>query len=132
MATHDEIVAEFDARWSDAGWRDKALLLRRLVVYCRHRYGSIESYRDIIEPKLLILEEVVTSLENLYEFLTVADAIGFIRGKIRQRGRVFATGIKGAKGGSVDLIGADRVEKIGAFDGVDDDFLGDDLGAPGA
>ena len=93
----DEIIEQFGEKWDAANeWSLKAKILRALVLYIKQRYRVLEGYIDLIEPKLAELEAVVTELYDPREFLAVSSAIGYIRGRVKERSVNYASGIKSA------------------------------------
>ena len=93
----DEIIEEFGAKWDAASeWSLKAKILRGLVLYIKQRYRALEAYIPLIEPKLAELEAVVGELYDPKEFLTVSGAIGYIRGRIKERSAGYASAVKGS------------------------------------
>lgn len=106
MPLTDPILELYEARWNDADWTDRARILRGYVLYCKQRYGEVEAHADWIEPRVIELEQIVQTLDDIDQFLVVSSAIGSVRGRIKERGAKFASGIvKGRQTASGTPVG---------------------------
>jgi hypothetical protein len=119
MPLIDPILSLYEERWAQAAWKDRARILRAYVLYCKQRYGDIEARAPWIESHLIELEGIVEKLDDIDEFLHVSSAIGYVRGRIKERGAKFAGRIVS---GGKQTASDPRVDS--ADGGVTDLFIG--------
>jgi len=89
---NDRCLNKLDEAWNEAkDWTRRAKLVRSIIIYCRQRYGAVAKFKDLLEPKIALLEESISIIPPK-ELCAVTSAIAYGRKQIADSGEQFATG----------------------------------------
>src|ERR1700676_2467782 len=89
---NERCLNKLDEAWDEAdSWTRRAKLVRSIIIYCRQRYGAVAKFKDLLEPKIGLLEDSISEIPG-EELCAVTSAIAYGRKQISDSGEQFATG----------------------------------------
>lgn len=130
----DRCLNKLDEAWDEAdGWTRRAKLVRSIIIYCRQRYGAVAKFKDLLEPKIALLEDNISEIPA-DELCAVTSAVAYGRKQISESGEQFGGGFnrqpsdaeladihQSIRGGTLRLEALKHADFAGP--GSDDGFL---------